>query len=253
MSVTCNCGDQRYLIIWGSWSNVSQWDLAQIFSWISQVALLHLSKRLQWWSHLEIRRKERQVRRTEYIAITHFQKLLCATSSCHGQEKCFSDKWFPVTSLRDKFEICFSVVTLTEQDDALSAASSVHLGGAPSSWLCPVQRTASCSTHTWWHHHWSVVLCTSSASCWQGKLGFLCLCLSAAWFMCHGLGIQLYIFSFHLQWPSYVIIPITRSTRNPLKMVHNLKMGQEYIYFKCMKWLAGKLLEIICAVLYRES
>lgn len=165
MSVTCYCGDQGYLNIWGPWRYVSHWDLAHIFSWISQVALLHRSK-LQWWSPLEIRRKARQAQREEYIVITHFQELLCATSSCHGRDKCFLDKAFSVTALRNDLEIFFSIVTLTDQDDALSAASSVHLGGAPSSWVCPVQRAESCSTHTWWHHHWSIVLCASSASCW---------------------------------------------------------------------------------------
>lgn len=83
------------------------------------------------------------------------------------------------------FEICFSCVTLTGQDDALSAANSFHVGGAWWSWLCPVQWTASCSTHTWWHHHWSLVLCPSSASCWQGNFVFFCLLMSAEWFMCH--------------------------------------------------------------------
>lgn len=176
LSVTCYCGDQ--LSNWGSLNYVSQSDLAQIFC-ISQVALLHLSQLLQWWSHLEIQRKERQVKRKEYI--------LCATRSCHGQEKCFSDKQLPVTALHDKLEICFSIVTWTDQDDALSAASSVHLDGAWSSWLCPVQRTASCSTHTWWYYHWGAVLCPSSASRWQGNFVFLSLSMPEMQFICYSL------------------------------------------------------------------
>lgn len=83
------------------------------------------------------------------------------------------------------FEICFSCVTLTDQDDALSAATSFYVGGAWWGWLCPIQWTASCSTHTWWHHHWSLVLRPSSTSCWQGNFVFLCLLVSTEWFMCH--------------------------------------------------------------------
>ncbi len=82
-------------------------------------------------------------------------------------------------------------VTLTDQDDASVAARPVHWGVAWSSWLCPVQRTASCSTHIWWHHHRGLVLRPSSASRWQGNDAFLCLCPSAGWFLCIIIGIQI--------------------------------------------------------------
>ena len=62
--------------------------------------------------------------------------------------------------------------TLRDQDDPLAAASSVHLGGTWSSRLRPFQWTASCSTHSWRHHHRSLVLRPSPASCWQGNLCF---------------------------------------------------------------------------------
>lgn len=45
------------------------------------------------------------------------------------------------------------------------------MGGALSGY--PVEWTTSCSTHSWWHHHWCLVLCTSSASRWQGTFKFL--------------------------------------------------------------------------------
>lgn len=129
------------------------------FCWISPKSpLLHKSEQLQWWYHRSFSLEE----------IVQEGQSFQSTSSRHGQEKGFSGLWFPVTTLSDKPQICIHVLTSEDQDDALSAAGSVCLDRNLAGRFCPVQWTASCSAHTWWHHHRSVVLCTSSASCWQG-------------------------------------------------------------------------------------
>lgn len=106
-----------------------------------------------------------------------FQILHCVTSSCHGWQKCFPSK--TVTSLHCKPKTWLLVVTSSDQDEALVAASFVHLGEAWSRWHRCVKWAASCRTHARWHHHWSLILCPSSASRWQGDS--VVLYLSAAW------------------------------------------------------------------------
>ncbi|KAK5929237.1 hypothetical protein CgunFtcFv8_010486 [Champsocephalus gunnari] len=57
-----------------------------------QMKRLHCCTCLSCCSDGQTLKSERQHRRKEYFPIIHSHKLICATSSCHGQEKCSSDK-----------------------------------------------------------------------------------------------------------------------------------------------------------------
>lgn len=148
----------------------AKWDLAEIF-------LLTFPGFTVWAVTVTVppgnQRTEGRAGAAEYIEIVQFSETsLCRTLSpwpgeafhgrvfcCDGCERAFWDLLSP----------------WMDQDAALPAASSVHVGGASPSWLRPVQRAAGCSAHPGRHHHRSLVLRPSPASCRQGSSVFLCL------------------------------------------------------------------------------
>ena len=117
--------------------------------------------------------------REERVAGKEYTQIIFSTSSTVPQAPVMGRKSVPRTSSA-LWRLCAAnlrsappLLPQRTQDDTLSAASSVHLGGVWSSWLCPVQWKTSCSTHAWWHHYRSAVLRPPSASCWQGDFVFL--------------------------------------------------------------------------------
>lgn len=171
LCLTCYCGDRLSLIIGGKPEVMSaKWDLAEIF-------LLTFPGFTVWAVTVTVppgnQRTEGRAGAAEYIEIVQFSETsLCCTLSpwpgeafhgrvfcCDGCERAFWDLLSP----------------WMDQDAALPAASSVHVGGASPSWLRPVQRAAGCSAHPGRHHHRSLVLRPSPASCRQGSSVFLCL------------------------------------------------------------------------------
>lgn len=115
-----------------------------------------------------------------------------------------------------KVLICCYTVSWRDGRNDWSALSPVCLGGTLSGY--PIQRTASCSTHSWWHHHWCLVLCTSSASCRQGHFRFLLLDLPIGYFRCHS--------SRNLA--IVVCFQVTPALNNIGKLLQNIRWNKVY-------------------------